>query len=172
MSKTSTRTPNSSGAGEIKVLGIDPGFDRVGVAVLQENNVLFSTCIETSKKLPMDERLFEIGTSIREIIKEWEPSHLAIEKLFFNKSVTSAMRVSEARGVAIYEAKSGGLEIFEYSPQDVKIAVASYGKADKKQVEMMVKKLVKITENGHKRLDDELDAIALCITHLATKKGI
>jgi crossover junction endodeoxyribonuclease RuvC len=155
-----------------RVLGIDPGFDRVGVAILENNIVLYSHCIETNRKLPHAERLLEIGNTIKEIIKKWAPGSLAIESLFFNQSVTNALKVSEARGVIIYEAAQAGLEIFEYSPQAIKIAVTGYGKADKKQVETMVTKLVSLPAKMGKKLDDELDAIALGITHLASKRGI
>ena len=154
------------------VLGIDPGFDRLGVAILQDNEVLYSECIETSKKLPHQERLFEIGERVRVVIKEWKPNVLAIETLFFNKSVTSALKVSESRGVIIYEAARAGLSVYEYSPQAVKIAVTGYGKADKEQMQKMLIKLVKLGSQETRRLDDELDAIALCITHLATVKPI
>ena len=157
---------------QFRVLGVDPGFDRVGVAILAENKVIFSDCIETNRKLPHEERLFEIGGKVRKIIKKWRPSTLAIESLFFNQNITNALKVSEARGVIIYEAMQARLKIFEYSPQAIKIAVTGYGKADKRQITTMVKKLVNLEEKLSKRLDDEIDAIALCITHLATKKGI
>lgn len=154
-----------------RVLGIDPGFDRVGVAVVDGVDLIYSSCIQTDRKLPHAERLLQIGKDLSKIITDWQPHSLAIEKLFFNQNTTNALKVSEARGVVIYEAKNSGLEIYEYSPQEVKIAVTSYGKADKSQVEMMVKRLVKIPA-GKKKLDDEIDAIALGITHLASKKGI
>lgn len=165
MSKTSTRMPN-------RVLGIDPGFDRMGIAVVDGKDLLFSDCIETSRKLPHADRLSEIGEAIKDIIEKWKPEALAIEKLFFNQNTTNALKVAEARGVAMYEARNASLEVFEYSPQEVKIAVTGYGKADKKQVELMVGKLVKEPVSKGKKLDDETDAIALCITHLATEKGI
>ena len=154
------------------VLGVDPGFDRIGVAILSEEKALFSDCIETNRKLSHEKRLLEIGEGVRKIIKKWKPDYLAIESLFFNQNITNALKVSEARGVIIYEAMQAGLKIFEYSPQAVKIAVTGYGKANKSQVLTMVKKLVKLPTLTHKVLDDEIDAIALCITHLATKKGI
>ena len=152
------------------VLAIDPGFDRVGVAVLEKDNLLFSDCIETNRKSPHQERLLTIGKAVEKIIRKWKPEALAIEKLFFNQNVTNALKVSEARGIIIYEAAKAGLEIFEYSPQAIKIAVTGYGKADKTQIASMVRKL--ITLPSKKMLDDEIDAIALCITHLATHKGI
>ena len=154
------------------VLGVDPGFDRIGVAILSEEKALFSDCIETNRKLSHEKRLLEIGEGVRKIIKKWKPDYLAIESLFFNQNITNALKVSEARGVIIYEAMQAGLKIFEYSPQAIKIAVTGYGKADKRQITTMVKKLVNLEEKLSKRLDDEIDAIALCITHLATKKGI
>jgi crossover junction endodeoxyribonuclease RuvC len=150
------------------ILAIDPGFDRVGVAILDKENLLYSCCIVTNRKLPHAERLLQIGEAVREIIKKWGPQDLAIEELFFNQNITNALKVSEARGVIIYEAARAGLEVYEYSPQEIKIAVTGYGKADKKQVETMVRKLIKMPDFKKKRLDDELDAIAVGITHLAT----
>lgn len=152
------------------ILAVDPGFDRIGVAVLEKEKVLFSDCIVTNRKISHANRLFEIGKAIQKIIKKWEPNSLAIESLFFNQNVTNAMKVSEARGVILYEAAQAKLKIFEYSPQAVKIAVTGYGKADKKQIANMVKKLIRLSSK--KMLDDEIDAIALGITHLATQKGI
>ncbi len=155
-----------------RVLGVDPGFDRVGVAVLEKDKVLFSKCIETNRKEDHSVRLLQIGQEIEKVIEKWAPNALAIEKLFFNQSVTNALKVAEARGVIIFEAARAGLEIFEYSPQETKIAVTGYGKADKRQVETMVRKLVEIPAKSAKKLDDELDAIALGITHLAHARAI
>ncbi|MFH1472859.1 MAG: crossover junction endodeoxyribonuclease RuvC [bacterium] len=152
------------------ILAIDPGFDRVGVAVLSNEKVLFSDCIVTNREESHEQRLFEIGQTLRKIIKKWKPTSLAIETLFFNQNVSTAIKVAEARGVIIYEAACGGLKVFEYSPQSIKIAVTGYGKADKTQIKNMVQKLIKIPKTNLKKLDDELDAIALGITHLATEK--
>jgi len=158
------------------ILAIDPGFDRIGLAVMckdgSREKLLFSECIKTNSKDAHNVRLLTIGSRIKEIIREWEPSSLGIEKLFFNTNTTSAIGVAEARGVIVYEAASAGLEIYEYGPQTIKIAVTGYGKADKKQIEIMVKKLLKLEPRETKRLDDELDAIAVGITHLASQKGI
>ncbi|MBX4181442.1 crossover junction endodeoxyribonuclease RuvC [Candidatus Parcubacteria bacterium] len=155
-----------------RVLGIDPGFDRLGVSVVENNSVLFSCCIETNRKSAYEERLLYIGDELTKIIRKWKPKDLAIEKLFFNQNTTNAMKVAEARGVVIYLAKSAGLNIHEYSPQEIKIAVTGYGKADKIQINTMVRKLVSIPSKDTKVLDDEVDAIALCITHLATHRAI
>lgn len=167
-SRKSTRTQNRI------VLAVDPGFHRLGIAVVtaspRDKRVLFSECFDTKPKESREERLLALGTHIKTIINEWRPNDLSVEKLFFNKNTTSAIGVAEARGVVIYEARKAGLEIFEYGPQTVKLAVTGYGKADKKQVEVMVRRMVKIP--GVKKLDDEIDAIALCITHIATVSGI
>lgn len=166
-SRKSTRTQNN------RVLGIDPGFGRVGIAVLErkgsQESLLCSECIETDKKIPHEERLLIIGTRIREVIREFAPTSLALEKLFFNQNTSTALKVAEARGVILFEAAHAGLSVYEYSPQDVKIAVTGYGKADKTQMEGMTRKLVRVSES-EKKLDDELDAIAVGICHLATAK--
>jgi crossover junction endodeoxyribonuclease RuvC len=112
------------------------------------------------------------GQAVKKLIKKWRPETLAIETLFFNTNTTSALGVAEARGIIIYEAMCAGMNICEYSPQTIKIAVTSYGKADKIQMEIMVKKLVDLPQKTVKRLDDEVDAIAVGITHLASKKSI
>lgn len=159
-----------------RVLGIDPGFDRVGMAILvQEDSkqtLLHSECIVTNKKDSHDVRLLTIGLRVAEVIEEWGPESLAIEKLFFNQNTTSALKVAEARGVVIFQAAKAGLRVFEYGPQEIKIAVTGYGKADKTSVANMVSKLVKVEKVGPKKLDDEIDAIAVGITHLATRQGI
>ena len=167
MTKSRTSLPTRS-----RILAIDPGFDRLGVAVFEGNSLLHSECVVTKPKDPHGKRLLIIGEKLREIIKKWGPKELAIETLFFNQNTTSALKVAEARGVALYEAARAGMPVFEYSPQAVKIAVTGYGKADKTQVGMMVKKLAQLPSKEREMLDDELDAIALCITHLATRRAI
>jgi len=153
------------------VLGIDPGFDRLGLAVLSGTNtkqeLLYSECVETNRRDEHAKRLMDIGLKVRRVIGEWQPQALAVEKLFFNQNATNALKVSEARGVVLYEAKLAGLTVFEYSPQEVKIAVAGYGKADKRAVETMVRRMVSLSPEK-KMLDDELDAIAAGICHLAS----
>ncbi len=158
------------------ILAVDPGFDRLGIAILTGTGskpiLLHSECIVTNPKDAHAKRLLAIGSRIDVVVKEWSVNMLAIETLFFNQNVTSAMGVAEARGVVIFQAARAGLSIFEYSPQAVKIAVTGQGKADKIQVATMVKKLISLPKRDGKMLDDELDAIALGITHLATIKAI
>jgi len=153
----------------MKIIAVDPGYERLGVAILEKENgkeiLLFSECFKTSAKLTHSERLNLIGKELGEVIKKYKPEALAIETLFFAKNQKSAMQVAEARGVIMYEGKRNNLEIFEYSPMAVKIAVTGYGKSDKIQVTEMVKKLIKITKPI--KHDDEYDAIAIGLTFFA-----
>lgn len=157
------------------ILGIDPGFERLGVAVLEKNKgdkkekIIFSECFKTSAKLEFSERLFLIGEEIKRVIKKFKPEVLAIETLFFNTNQKTVMRVAEARGVIIYEASLAGLKIFEASPPQIKIATTGYGKANKEQVIKMVKILIDI-DPTRKESDDELDAIAMALTAFAHLK--
>ncbi len=165
--KMSTLMPSNT------ILAIDPGFDRVGVAVLtgsREKPLLtHSECITTDPKASHEKRLLVIGRRIQEVIEQYNPGVLAIETLFFNKNISSAIGVAEARGVVLFQAAKSNLEVAEYSPQAVKLAVTGFGQADKRQMEVMVGKLISLPEDK-RRLDDELDAVAVGITHLATRK--
>lgn len=157
------------------ILGIDPGYERLGIAVLSKENdnqkeiVLFSECFKTEKKLPHHKRLFLIGKEINSVIKKYSPEKLAIETLFFNSNQMTAMKVAEARGVILYEASRSGLNIFEYTPLQIKIAVTGYGRSDKKQMIDMLNKLILIKKPI--KHDDEYDAIASAITCFACEKN-
>ena len=157
----------------MKILGIDPGYERVGIAIIEsggasKNSLVFSECFKTSPKDKLTERIKEIGQEIKKIILEYKPRSLAIEKLYFTKNQKTAMGVSEARGVIIYEASLAGLKVFEYTPMQVKIATTNYGKSDKNQVTEMVKRLIKIDKNI--KHDDEYDAIGLALTCSASER--
>ncbi|MEI7809999.1 MAG: crossover junction endodeoxyribonuclease RuvC [bacterium] len=160
----------------MRILGIDPGFERLGVAILEKNigdkkeKVIFSECFKTSAKLEFSERLVLIGEEVRNIIKKYKPEILAIETLFLTTNQKTVMHVAEARGVVIYECKKNEMKIFEASPPQIKIATTGYGKADKKQIIKMVKLLVEI--DNKKDSDDELDAIAIALTGFAHNKII
>lgn len=157
----------------MKILAIDPGFERVGIAIiekthLQKDKLVYSACFKTSSKIPFPERLKNIGTEIEKIIKKYKPEVLAIEKLYFTTNQKTAMGVSEARGVIVYIASKNGLSVCEYTPPQIKVAVTGYGKADKNMVMSMVPKLIDI--NPKISSDDELDAIAIGLTCLACEK--
>ncbi|HLP43807.1 MAG TPA: crossover junction endodeoxyribonuclease RuvC [Candidatus Nanoarchaeia archaeon] len=154
------------------VLAIDPGYDRLGVAILKQEKgkqtLLFSDCITTDKKLIHPRRLAIVGETIAELIQTWQPRAMAVEELFFSKNVKTALNVAQALGVITYEAAQAGLKIYFYKPVEVKIAVTGYGASDKTHVLSMVPRLIKM--ENRKRHDDEYDAIAVGITHLASYK--
>ena len=155
----------------MRILGIDPGYERLGISILEKNKndkkecVVFSECFKTSAELEFSERLNLIGEEIKKIIKKYKPEVLSIETLFLNTNHKTVMRVAEARGVVIYESTRAGLKIFEASPPQIKIATTGYGKASKTEIIKMVKILVEIDKL--KKSDDELDAIAIALTAFA-----
>ena len=155
----------------MRVLAIDPGFERIGIAVIERDEktrkekLIHSECFKTKSALPFPERLSLIGGKIGETIKEFEPDALAIEKLYFETNQKTAMGVSEARGVMVYEAARKGLPVYEYTPLEIKVAVTGYGKATKEQVGGMVGKLIALPQKISS--DDEMDSIACGLTCLA-----
>ena len=155
------------------ILGIDPGYDRLGVAVIEKpargkELVLYSDCFETSPKEPIYARLVKIGAEIARIIETFEPDALAIETLFISKNQKTAMRVSEARGIIIYEVAKNSVPVYEYGPMEIKTAITSDGSSDKERIIRMVKMLVKLPNK--KTRDDEYDAIALGLTCFARER--
>ncbi len=160
----------------MKVLAIDPGYGRCGVAVVEKTPstalgaggrevLLYSDCIETSAKADFPERLATIIDECAALMKKHAPDCVALEKLYFTKNQKTAMHVAEVRGAIISAASSAGLRIYEYSPGEVKSAAAGFGGADKKAVARMLHALVRIEKEI--RHDDEYDAIAIAVTHLA-----
>lgn len=153
----------------MRIIAIDPGFERVGIAVMEKlsgkENLLYSDCFKTPSSSPFPERLSMIGGELEKLIKKWKPDGLAVETLLWNSNQKTALLVSEARGVIVYIAAKNSLKIFEFTPLQVKIAVTGYGRAEKRQVGQMVKKIIKTKEEITS--DDELDAIAVGIACLA-----
>ncbi len=152
----------------MRVLAIDPGYDRVGIAVMEyrgSETVVYSTCIETDRTKPMSHRLHTIGEQVLEIISEYQPDTCAIEKLFFNKNTKTAIAVAEARGMLLYIAQQAGCQVYEFSPQEIKVATTGHGGSSKHDVQTMVTRLV--TNVPSNALDDEYDAIAVGVTCLA-----
>lgn len=156
----------------MKILSVDPGYDRVGIAVIErktgeKEKLLYSDCFTTDKNRGLNERIFSVGQEIDRVIKQFSPNGLVLEKLYFSNNKITAMGVSEARGAIIYEAHRNSLPVAEYTPVEIKVAVASYGKATKEEVYKMVEKLIDLPTK--KRLDDEVDAIAIGLTAFAHK---
>lgn len=157
----------------MRILAIDPGYNRLGIAVLeklprQKETLLYSACVETQKTLPHAERLLKIADETRKVIDTFKPEAVAIETLFLATNQKTVMPVAEARGAILVEAARARLSVYEYSPLQIKIAVTGYGKSEKREVMKMVKKLI-VLPSG-KRLDDEYDAIAVGLTCLASEK--
>lgn len=155
----------------MRILAIDPGFDRMGLAVLEGDpsrpTHVWSECVSPAKGAP-EERLAAIHQAVVDAIREYAPERVAIESLFWStNNKRSALGVAEARGAALSAAAEAGLSVSEHSPQQVKLAVTGYGNADKKSVAAMIPRLISLPPK--KRLDDELDAIALAICALSTR---
>ena len=154
------------------ILGIDPGYARVGWAALEVENSKFKIqkygCIETSKNTKPQERLVDVYKQVCALIKKHKPDSLAVEELFFTTNAKTAFKVGEARGVIILAGAMQKIPVFSYTPLQVKIAVTGYGKADKPQVGRMIKAILKMKEIP--KLDDTADAIAVALTHAFTKK--
>jgi crossover junction endodeoxyribonuclease RuvC len=152
-----------------RVLAIDPGFDRMGIAVLEGDasrpTLIWSDCIQPAKG-KKEERLAEVFAAVAAAIKKHKPSTCALETLFFSVNKSSALGVAEARGAVLVACGLADLPVQEYSPQQVKLAVTGHGGADKGAVARMIPKLLVLSPKKG-RLDDELDAIAVGIAGLA-----
>ncbi|MCA9358608.1 crossover junction endodeoxyribonuclease RuvC [Candidatus Kaiserbacteria bacterium] len=153
----------------MRVISIDPGYDRLGVAVMESvdgsEKILFSTCIQSNKEDSLNERIKFIGDGFLNIVNEYQPDTLAIETIFFNKNTNTAIGVAQARGAILYLAQANNCTVYEFGPQEIKVAITGYGKSDKKAVIDMILRL--IPDAPKKALDDEYDAIGIGITCLA-----
>ncbi len=159
--------------GEMRVLAIDPGYGRCGVAVVEKTGgketLLYSACIETPADMDFPKRLAVVANECARLLRKYTPDALVLEKLYVTKNQKTAMRVAEVRGALIGAAANAGIPISEYTPSEVKAAVAGNGRADKKSVIKMIHALVTIQKDI--RHDDEYDAIAVGITYLARVRG-
>jgi crossover junction endodeoxyribonuclease RuvC len=155
-----------------RIIAIDPGYDRCGVAIIDSTNgtgtLIHSTCITTDKKASLAQRLTAIYNGIEDVITKWHPEALALETLFFSVNKKTAIAVAEARGVVLLVAGHNLLPIVELSPQEVKMAMTGVGNATKDQVQRMVALTLKI--NLSEKLDDEIDAIAVGFAALGKLK--
>lgn len=154
----------------MRILGIDPGTGIVGFGVIDsisgKINMLDGGVIRTSSKQTDSNRLKTIYDELNEIIKANEPEAMAVEKLFFAKNVTTAMNVSQARGVVLLCGEQNSLPVFEYTPLQIKQSLTGYGKAEKHQVQEMVRTVLRLKEVP--KPDDCADALACAITHAMT----
>ncbi|MHC1785097.1 MAG: crossover junction endodeoxyribonuclease RuvC [Anaerolineaceae bacterium] len=150
-------------------LGIDPGTATTGYGLVRENRqggleAVDYGVISTPAKLSPEKRLLQIYTEINQLLILHKPELCAVEKLFFQRNVTTAMSVSQARGVVLLALAQAGIEVAEYNPMEVKQAVTGYGGAEKRQVQLMVQSLLQLDQIP--KPDDAADALAIAICHL------
>ncbi|NCO05068.1 MAG: crossover junction endodeoxyribonuclease RuvC [Candidatus Magasanikbacteria bacterium] len=154
------------------ILGIDPGFGRVGWGVIHRqgtvNIPIAYGCIETTKTTPFVDRLEQIETELTHILIEYQPSVVGIESLFFTNNITTAIDVSHARGVILLTCKKHNARYIDITPTQVKQCMTGYGKADKKQMQDMVKRELQL--DSIPKPDDAADALAIAITAAAMHK--
>jgi len=155
------------------VIGIDPGTATTGYGLVREHldgilEVIDFGVIETQSTLALPQRLLELHRHLREILLLHRPESAAVEKLFFQRNVRTALGVGQARGVALLTLAQAGLPVAEYTPLEVKQAVVGYGRADKNQVQQMVRALLNL--EGIPRPDDAADALAIAICHLHSSR--
>ena len=154
----------------MKILGLDPGTATTGWGIVEENKkepmVVGFGLIETDKNKSTSARLKEIGEDLEKIIEKYEPDEVAIEDLFFFKNLKTAIKVAQARGVLIFVCVKKGLKVNEYTPLQIKQALTGYGRADKRQVQIMVKNVLKL--KNIPKPDDASDALAVAICHQQT----
>ena len=151
----------------MRIIGIDPGYAIMGYGILDYNGNRFKTVhygsIETKAGVPMPERLKLLYDGLTEIIQEYKPDEASIEELFFNRNVTTAIGVGEARGVAMLACVEGGLSVSEYTPMQIKQAVVGTGSADKAQVMYMIRSVLALDHEPHP--DHAADALAAAVCH-------
>lgn len=154
----------------MKTLGIDPGYDRLGIALLsgdrQRQTIIFSECFETNPKDTFEVRLHTAISHVRDILKEHTPDNVALETLFFSNNQRTAMHVAETRGALLFAITDAHIPAYQYAPQVIKVAVAGSGRGSKDDIAHMLHKLLSIPEK--KMRDDEYDAIAVALTHLVS----
>lgn len=161
-----------STAEPLRILGIDPGTAIVGWAVLEEQEGAVKAIsyghISTSPEQSTAERLLEVSRDLSEIIKKHKPHEAAVEDLFFFKNVKTVMKVSQARGAILLTLEQFCVSISEYTPLQVKQALTGYGRAEKKQIQLMVKNILKLKDIP--KPDDTADAIAIALCHINSRK--
>lgn len=154
----------------MRILGIDPGYALMGWGVIdtegQRMRLVNYGCVETKAGQPMQHRLRALQLGVQTLVNTYRPDDVAFEELFFARNVTTALMVGAARGAAIIAAAEYTENLYEYTPMQIKQAVTGYGKADKKQIQQMVKLLLHM--DAVPAPDDAADAIAAAITHAQT----
>ena len=151
----------------MRILGIDPGVATIGFGLIEADRtgarLLQYGVITTPPGIPLSNRLYQISQDMSQLLEQFKPQEMAVEELFFSKNITTGIAVAHGRGVLLLEAERAGIPAFEYTPMQVKQAVAGYGGAQKKQVMLMTQRLLKM--KSIPRPDDAADALAIAICH-------
>lgn len=154
------------------ILGVDPGTATTGYGVIKKEGQKYSLvhygCILTPAKTPLHDRLDTIYEELSVVIDDHKPDHMAVEELFFAANAKTAIAVGQARGVILLAGKKKNLSVFEYTPLEVKMALTGYGRADKNQIQQMVKALLALKDIP--KPDDAADALAIAICHAQTSR--
>ncbi|MEX0895707.1 MAG: crossover junction endodeoxyribonuclease RuvC [Patescibacteria group bacterium] len=159
----------------MRIIGFDPGYDRLGWAVIDTNNTpkpspVANGCILTDKKESIAKRYLQIITELQEVVTAHQPTAAAIESLFFNTNQTTALRVSECRGLIFAAILPSGCTVAEYTPLQIKQAVTGYGRADKAAVSKMIQLQLELKKLP--KYDDTIDALAVAFTHSLVYKQV
>lgn len=163
----------------MRIIGVDPGSICCGYGIIEVVNLksqisnlkyITSGDIRMNKRASLADRLMVLYNSLKQILHEYKPEHLCLEKLFYHKGITSALTLGSTRGVVMLAAAEMGLPVFEYNSTKVKMALTGYGRAEKRQVKDMVKILLNI--NDLRLSEDTTDALALCICHVNCMNGL
>ena len=156
----------------MRILGIDPGFGRMGWGIIDEKSGKVTAinygCLETSSKKELPDRLRQVHLFVENLLSTYKPDAMAIEDLFFNTNAKTAFSVGQARGVIILAATLKNIPVTTYTPLEVKIAIAGYGRAEKGQIGQMVKLLLGL--DTIPKMDDTADALAIAMTHAFSNK--
>lgn len=158
----------------MRILGIDPGIAIVGFGIIEYDNVKFRVvdygAITSPAHTPVPERLKMIYDDLNYVIEKYEPDEIAVEELFYNNNAKTVINVAQARGVLILAGQNHNIPVFEYTPLQVKQSVVGYGRAEKKQVQQMVKNILGLSEVP--KPDDTADAVAIAICHAHASGGV
>ncbi len=158
----------------ILILGIDPGYDRLGICVLEKKShtskekVLHSDCITSDKKEPFEKRLYTVCAEIESQLAEFPITAIALEKVFFQKNQKTATKVAEIRGALMYIAQKNSIPLFEYTPNQIKVATTGDGRGDKTAMMHMITRMLILPSK--KRTDDEFDAIGIALTCMVSER--
>ncbi|MGA3097137.1 MAG: crossover junction endodeoxyribonuclease RuvC [Bryobacteraceae bacterium] len=153
----------------MRILGIDCGSERTGYGVIEtdglEHRMIAAGVIRTSPKWPFEKRLLEIANGLRRLIREYGPDSAAVEEVFYSANVKTALKLAHVRGVALLAVAEAEMGLAEYSPLEIKMSVVGYGRAEKRQVQTMVRSLLRLREPVES--EDAADALAVAICHAA-----